>query len=166
MDQKLVIRPSEWCKVGSVRGTFGRYICHLSCENHISRPEQLQPLEFVHFAVPLTKFCYFWMCSYVPTWILPLSKVLLLLKERTLLSGVLINNFQCFSLFSGKLSKIICKKLMEFSICREGGVWQGYFYMLTATNQNASKAFLSHFRHFYFFALWPPPLIKPDLKFF
>ena len=38
-----------------------------------------------------------------------------------------------------------------------------------ATHQNASKAFLSHFRHFHFFPLWPPPRPpnhQPYLKFF
>ena len=30
-------------------------------------------------------------------------------------------------------------------------------HMFSATHQNALKAFLGHFRHFYFFPLWPPP---------
>ena len=41
----------------------------------------------------------------------------------------------------------------------------GIFHMFSETHQNASKAFLSHFRHFYFFPLWPTPH-QTDLKFF
>ena len=56
----------------------------------------------------------------------------------------------------GKLSKIIWKKHMEFSKCR-GGSGRVIFYMFSTTHQNASKAFFSHFRHFYcvLFYLWP-----------
>ena len=41
---------------------------------------------------------------------------------------------------------------MEYSICGgKGGCGRVIFYMFSATHQNASNAFLSHFRHFYFF---------------
>ena len=50
----------------------------------------------------------------------------------------------------GKLSKIIFKKHMEFSICKGGGgSGRVIFHMFTATHQNAFKAILSIFRHFY-----------------
>ena len=47
---------------------------------------------------------------------------------------------------------------MEFSICRGGRGESGgvIFNVFSATHQNASKAFLSHFRHFYFFVTPPP----------
>ena len=47
---------------------------------------------------------------------------------------------------------VLCTTVyMEFSIC--GGAGGLIFNMFSATHQNTSKAFLSDFRHFYFFPL-------------
>ena len=53
---------------------------------------------------------------------------------------------------------------MEFPICKGGGGSDGFiFHMFSATHQNASKAILSIFRHFFF--LCDPHLELPKNHF-
>ena len=73
---------------------------------------------------------------------------------------------KCLKMLKGSFQKLSAKN-MEFSICRggEGGSGRVIFHMFSATHQNAFKAILSIFRHFYFFTCDPPPLNKVFLVF-